>query len=349
MKKKCIGAFLLGCLSLVCSCANDDDAEVYVTSSFQQELKSIRERYTYPTSLASEDYYYSDLDKITPTGVVSVYDDSHNKVGEYGYVDLGLSVKWANFNLGAKTALPSSELKNFDDIYKEVLDDMFLESNEYHVILPDTIKGPLPCVISYEQYSKSTIDYLRSQFPSFEEFEEFGDYCTNMRKAYKEAVTEYNSYLLKNKFTTLAGRYYWNWGGINSFVWKEDHYKDLPMNIAGTKYDEVTTRLGDGWRMPTKAELQELIDKCKWTLYEKERIKGYIVTRPSGKSIFVVYDTSMGTESMGTDYPYIYLSSERTNTWSLGVEVYALNIQTQKIVNDYPSGILAAIRPVYTK
>lgn len=64
MKKKCIGAFLLGCLSLVCSCANDDDAEVYVTSSFQQELKSIRERYTYPTSLASEDYYYSDLDKI---------------------------------------------------------------------------------------------------------------------------------------------------------------------------------------------------------------------------------------------------------------------------------------------
>lgn len=255
MKKKCIGAFLLGCLSLVCSCANDDDAEVYVTSSFQQELKSIRERYTYPTSLASEDYYYSDLDKITPTGVVSVYDDSHNKVGEYGYVDLGLSVKWANFNLGAKTALPSSELKNFDDIYKEVLDDMFLESNEYHVILPDTIKEPLPCVISYEQYSKSTIDYLRSQFPSFEEFEEFGDYCTNMRKAYKEAVTEYNSYLLKNKFTTLAGRYYWNWGGINSFVWKEDHYKDLPMNIAGTKYDEVTTRLGDGWRMPTKAEL----------------------------------------------------------------------------------------------
>ena len=61
-----------------------------MTSSFQQELKSIRERYTYPTSLASEDYYYSDLDKITPTGVVSVYDDSHNKVGEYGYVDLGL-------------------------------------------------------------------------------------------------------------------------------------------------------------------------------------------------------------------------------------------------------------------
>lgn len=59
------------------------------------------------------------------------------------------------------------------------------------------------------------------------------------------------------------------------------------MNIAGTKYDEVTTRLGDGWRMPTKAELQELIDKCKWTLYEKEGIKGYIVTGPSGKSILL--------------------------------------------------------------
>lgn len=346
MKKKCIGAFLVGCLSLVCSCANDDDDEVYVTvnSSFQQELKSIRERYTYPTSLASEDYYYSDLDKITPTGVVPVYDDSHNKVGEYSYVDLGLSVKWANFNLGAKTALPSSELKNFDDIYKEVQYDMLLQSNKYHVTLPDTIKGPLPCVISYEQYSKSTIDYLCSQFPSFEEFEKFGDYCTNMRKAYKKAVTEYNSYLLENKFTTLVGRYYWNWGNIDSFAWKED-YKELPMNIAGTKYDEVTTRLGDGWRMPTQAELQELIDKCKWTLYEKKGIKGYIVTGPSGKSIFVVY----GTTSLVNDYPYIYLSSERTNTWNKGVEVYALNIQTLKIVNDHPSGRLATIRPVYTK
>ncbi len=346
MKMKCIGAFLIGCLSLVCSCVNEDDAEVYVTvdSSFQQELKELRERYTYPTSLAPEDYYYGDLDKIAPTGVVPVFDDSNNKVGEYGYVDLGLSVKWANFNLGAKAALPSSELKSFDDIYKEVQYDMLLQSNKYHVTLPDTIKGPFPCVITYEQYCKSTIEYLISQFPNFEEYEKFGDYCDNMRKAYKKAVMEYNSYLVENKFTTLVGRYYWHWAGIDSYAWKED-YKDLPMNIAGTEYDEATTRLGEGWRMPTQAELQELVDECKWSRYENGSIRGYIVTGPSGKSIFV----ADSTPSLLNDYPYIYLSSERTNKWNKGVEVYALNIQTQKIVSDHPSGRLATIRPVYVK
>lgn len=346
MKKNSIGALLIGCLALVSSCANDDDTEVYLTvdSSFQQDLKSLREKYSYPTSLDKDDYYYGELDKITPSGVVPVYDDAHNKVGEYGYVDLGLSVKWANFNLGAKAALPSSELKSFDDIYKEVQYDMLLQSGKYHVTLPDTIKGPLPCVISYEQYCRSTIDYLKSQFPSFEEFEKFGDYCTNMRKAYQKAVTAYNSYLVENKFTTLLGRFYWHWADIDSYGWKGD-YKDLPMNIAGTEYDEATARLGTDWRMPTQAELQELVDKCKWTFYEKGNVRGYIVTGPSGKSIFV----ADGTPSLVNDYPYIYLSSERTDTWDKGVEVYALNIQTQKIVNDHPSGRLATIRPVYVK
>lgn len=54
------------------------------------------------------------------------------------------------------------------------------------------------------------------------------------------------------------------------------------MNIAGNKeFDVATHILGEGWSIPTKAQWQELIDKCKW---EKQN-NSYVVTGPSGKQI----------------------------------------------------------------
>ena len=42
--------------------------------------------------------------------------------------------------------------------------------------------------------------------------------------------------------------------------------------------------------MPTKSEMEELVSKCKWTLVEQRGIvKGYIVTGPSGKYIFLPF------------------------------------------------------------
>ncbi len=41
------------------------------------------------------------------------------------------------------------------------------------------------------------------------------------------------------------------------------------------------------WRMPTKAEFQELIDKCTWTWTAQGGHKGYQVTGKSGNSIFL--------------------------------------------------------------
>lgn len=37
------------------------------------------------------------------------------------------------------------------------------------------------------------------------------------------------------------------------------------MNIAGNaEFDVATHILGEGWSIPTKAQWQELMDKCKW-------------------------------------------------------------------------------------
>ena len=50
-------------------------------------------------------------------------------------------------------------------------------------------------------------------------------------------------------------------------------------DISGNvKYDAATANWGGDWRMPTKEEMQELIDKCTWTWTTQNGVKGYKVT-----------------------------------------------------------------------
>lgn len=54
------------------------------------------------------------------------------------------------------------------------------------------------------------------------------------------------------------------------------------------KDDVATVRLGSPWRMPTQAEFQELVDKCKWTWTILKGTAGYkVVSKKNGKSIFL--------------------------------------------------------------
>ncbi len=59
-------------------------------------------------------------------------------------------------------------------------------------------------------------------------------------------------------------------------------------SIAGDpQYDAATANWGGIWRMPTKEEMGELIDKCTWRWAEMDGHKGYEVTGPNGRSIFL--------------------------------------------------------------
>ena len=44
---------------------------------------------------------------------------------------------------------------------------------------------------------------------------------------------------------------------------------------------------GGSWRLPTKNEMQELVDFCSWTWTTQNGVKGYKVTGPNGNSIFL--------------------------------------------------------------
>lgn len=51
--------------------------------------------------------------------------------------------------------------------------------------------------------------------------------------------------------------------------------------------DAAHVNWGGAWRMPTKAEQDELREKCTWTWTSQNGVKGYKVTGPNGNSIFL--------------------------------------------------------------
>lgn len=66
----------------------------------------------------------------------------------------------------------------------------------------------------------------------------------------------------------------------------ESNVTDIGLDISGTQYDAATNKLGDGWRIPTRAELIELKNKCTWETASVNGVSGFRVTAPNGNSIF---------------------------------------------------------------
>ena len=59
-------------------------------------------------------------------------------------------------------------------------------------------------------------------------------------------------------------------------------------DISGdSRYDAARANWGGTWRLPTEAEMEELMDKCTWTWTSQGGHNGYRVTGPNGSSIFL--------------------------------------------------------------
>lgn len=63
--------------------------------------------------------------------------------------------------------------------------------------------------------------------------------------------------------------------------------RDIGTNISGSINDAAHANWGGNWRMPTKNEVQELIDNCKWKQARYKGTDGFCVTGPNNKSIFI--------------------------------------------------------------
>lgn len=89
--------------------------------------------------------------------------------------------------------------------------------------------------------------------------------------------------------------YYYAWGETSNktkFEYGEKNsrtYGENMIDISGdSSYDAARANWGGSWRMPTEAEMEELLDECTWTLLTSQSgVNGYKVTGPNGNSIFL--------------------------------------------------------------
>ena len=121
-------------------------------------------------------------------------DGSDGKHEGHGYVDLGLSVKWATCNVGATTP------------------------------------------------------------------EDYGHYFAWGETSPKDEYTDDNSSTYSMQMSDISGN---------------------------AQYDAATANWGGDWRMPTRAEQQELLNNCTWTWTTQNGVNGYNVKGPNGNSIFL--------------------------------------------------------------
>ena len=116
--------------------------------------------------------------------------------------------------------------------------------------------------------------------------------------------------------------YYSLYTGSSSGYLDTDAFRTPYSNISGTSYDVARKKMGNHWRMPTRAELTSLANNCDFIAGTYNNVKGIIVTGPSGKSIFLPgagYKHKDGTRWSGS--PWL-LSS---NTYGES-EAYCLRI-----------------------
>lgn len=93
-----------------------------------------------------------------------------------------------------------------------------------------------------------------------------------------KSPSEYGDYYAWGETTTKTSYTYENSKTYNKKI------GDIGGNAS---YDAARANWGGTWRMPTKEEFDELLNKCTWTWTTQGGKEGYKVTGPNGNSIFL--------------------------------------------------------------
>ena len=176
-----------------------------------------------------------------------VYGDA--STGNYKHpkaVDLGLSVKWASFNLGAESEYEEGGLYGWGDPTGELTENVPGRYGVYETekVTRTEVGRTVLFGGTVAYYDPNTGDIIDTSTGTVEEVSENG-------------TTKY--YFVETEV-------------IRSLLYGE--------NIAGRdSFDVVAAQLGGNWRMPSRAEINEL-KQCRWEFvssYGSQKLKGYKV------------------------------------------------------------------------
>lgn len=111
--------------------------------------------------------------------------------------------------------------------------------------------------------------------------------------------------------------------------------------------DAARANWGGSWRMPTKAEQDELLEQCTWTLTTRNRVNGYKVTsKKNGNSIFLPaagYRNDSSLDRAGS-FGYYWSSSLREEYSNSAYELYFYPDDVGRLNVDRCCG--TSVRPV---
>ena len=168
----------------------------------------------------------------------------------------------------------------------------------------------------------------------------------------------------------FQGGYIYGWGETEPrkegeafdywFYTFPNEYIDIGQNISGTIYDAARQEWGGDWRMPTKEEMEELMNECTWNWVRIGSECGYAITGPNGNQIVLPatgYYHNTGSYTNTYRYSGGYWISNLRYEWSawyLSIYGYynifdVLSSNKNELSSSARNSNYASIRPVKNK
>ena len=132
----------------------------------------------------------------------------------------------------------------------------------------------------------------------------------------------------------------------------EDSSTGVPDNKISLEPEDDAAYVmwGEGWRIPSKANFEELISECSWKWITQNGVKGYQVTGPNGNTIFIPESGNSMWESsiVFNGVSELWTNELHTSKENYYVDAFYFTSNSQTI---YSGGVgrgdILAIRPIF--
>lgn len=262
------------------------------------------------------------VDTVEVEKIVEVQVPVYNCVGGLGYVDLGLpsGTLWASANVGAENPWEFGEYYAWAEIEEKV--EYTIENYAPFQNLGENIKEQLKDAMMDAIFSGSNSDIIGAILDVIKPF---------LNPLYKGDDVDFSSITdLMSKLPEIAGDL------ANAL---KDVVGDLTEETELIAFkDAARMSLGKKWCMPTKEQLQELLDNCEWTYGQMEGVDGWTVTGSNGNSIFLPAAGMKKDGTLTTDGGYYW---SRTGSELSAYGLTAKHFTISGILGDSPFAGLA--------
>lgn len=256
----CAGALML----VSCWETDEDKLEVFMqggsNSAVNADYKTIQKCNNFIDETFSRlNNNESNPDKTVPQSLLpDGFEQALTGYGSMGYVDLGLSHKWAVNNIGYGGSSDNGKVKTIDE---------WLDISFQRYELPTIDDDGEGVTVSYA-------DYVKNQGASTD-----NNPITIDAEAYEAEAKVYCKNILNNIDNYIS----YLWTQKYGFLW--NYTSD---GFSYSSFDIATSAWGEKWVTPSKDEIEE-IKRCELKEAKFKTVSGKQVTGPNGKSIFLPY------------------------------------------------------------